>query len=255
MSPFGGFVAGEPAQRGCHAPRYPRRHLVGTFAGSAKSEEGRERCKSSVGRGGDRRSALFPCHSGWMASRHPRAGRRHEVCDPFSDWPRCSSLTEAAPPVRRASPSGKTARAAPHPGVRTHPDAAGKPIPRRGNARPATPLGSLGSAIELRAKSIGLSPTPGPRREGSRGMKKEIPAVVPAAALGVRRRAAQRREARALQPLPRRHQRGGRLKTDQITDDGGEVPDHYRTLFGAMAAKRRPGPEKREHRQIVEVLA
>jgi len=48
---------------------------------------------------------------------------------------------------------------------------------------------------------------------------------------------------------------GGRFKTGAILDDQVEALDLYNTLLGAMGAKRRLGPEKREHRQIGAVLA
>ena len=58
----------------------------------------------------------------WLESRAPQAGLVLENRGRFSTWPRCSSLTGTAPLARRVSPDGKAARAAPHPGFRTHPN-------------------------------------------------------------------------------------------------------------------------------------
>jgi hypothetical protein len=48
---------------------------------------------------------------------------------------------------------------------------------------------------------------------------------------------------------------GGLFKTGQILDDNAEAIDLYNTMLDAMGAKRRLGPEKREHRVIGSIRA
>ena len=48
---------------------------------------------------------------------------------------------------------------------------------------------------------------------------------------------------------------GGRFKTGQIMDVGAEGIDVYNTMLGAMGAKKRLGPEKREARPVDKIRA
>ena len=73
---------------------------------------------------------------GWLESRAPLAGLVLENRGRFPAWQRCSSLTGTAPLARRVSPDGKAARAAPHPGFRTHPNLSPDPLESHGRPCP-----------------------------------------------------------------------------------------------------------------------
>ena len=47
----------------------------------------------------------------------------------------------------------------------------------------------------------------------------------------------------------------GRFKTGEIMDVGAEGLDVYNTMVGAMGAKNRLGPAKRERRHVSSILA